>query len=222
MPRRAQTLQAATAWVLAVVLCLTALPTLAQSDTDDSPRSADAYFHDAAQQYIAENIAEARRLVEAGLDAHPSDARLTALQDKLERTQPRSSSDSSAQNQGGRSSESGSQGPKTKDDAQEGTDEGEEGSKSRDSSTDPSSRPQGQRPGPDAPPSSQQRSQSGDPGAAAPPRGDGSAGKGGQQRRSLSRAQAERILRALQGQEEQLLREVQKRSARPTPVEKDW
>lgn len=38
----------------------------------------------------------------------------------------------------------------------------------------------------------------------------------------LSRSQAERILQALEGQEKQLLREVQKRSARPQSVEKDW
>jgi hypothetical protein len=38
----------------------------------------------------------------------------------------------------------------------------------------------------------------------------------------LSREQAERILQALEGQEKQLLREVQKREARPRRVEKDW
>jgi len=215
-------MKAATAWVLAAALCLTVAPALAQSGSGDAPRSADAYFHDAAQQYIAENIAAARRLVESGLDAHPSDARLQALKDQLERSQPRSSSDSSSQSQDGRSSESGSQGPKTADDAREGTEQGESGSASRDAPNDPSSRPQGQRPGSDAPPSSQEPRQDGDPRSAAPPQDNGSAGPGGRQRRSLSRAQAERILRALQGQEEQLLREVQKRSARPTPVEKDW
>ncbi len=39
---------------------------------------------------------------------------------------------------------------------------------------------------------------------------------------NLSREQAERILQALQGDEERLLREVQKQRARPQDVEKDW
>lgn len=46
-----------------------------------------------------------------------------------------------------------------------------------------------------------------------------SAGEPGEK---LSKEQAERILQALQNEEEQLLREVQRKDARPRQVEKDW
>jgi hypothetical protein len=38
----------------------------------------------------------------------------------------------------------------------------------------------------------------------------------------LSRAQAERLLRALEGQERQLLRQLRRRSSTSQTVEKDW
>lgn len=44
----------------------------------------------------------------------------------------------------------------------------------------------------------------------------------GEQEEQLSRAQAERILQALQNDEEKLLRQVQKMQGRPRRVEKDW
>jgi hypothetical protein len=40
--------------------------------------------------------------------------------------------------------------------------------------------------------------------------------------RSLSRAQAARLLRALENQEQKLLREVQGQTDEPQSVEKDW
>ena len=52
--------------------------------------------------------------------------------------------------------------------------------------------------------------------------GAAQAGDGAPEQQGLSRAQAERILRALEGQEKKLLRQVQRRNERPLPVEKDW
>lgn len=43
-----------------------------------------------------------------------------------------------------------------------------------------------------------------------------------QESQKLSKEQAERILQALQNEEEQLLRQVQRKDARPRKVEKDW
>jgi hypothetical protein len=238
-------------------------PLPAAGQAGDAGRSAATYFHDAAQQYIAENTSRAQQLVEAGLDAHPEDPRLQALQAKLDRARQQSAgSDSSSQSQGGRSSESGEKGPpSSSEDNRDGAEPGEGRSKppssSPETSADGRSQPQ------DASNPSAENRTSGDrnpdnrkagdrnasnrdasnqdapnrsgaerrPSASpsASPQDPGSAAAGGSQGREqraargrLTRAQAERILHALQGQEKQLLREVQKRSGQAESVEKDW
>jgi hypothetical protein len=237
------------------------LPASGQAAAAD--RSAATYFHDAAQQYIAENTSRAQELVEAGLDAHPEDPRLQALQAKLDRARQQSAgSDSSSQSQGGRSSESGEKGPpSSSENNRDGTESGEgqpeSSASSPETSADGRSQPQDasnpsadnrtsgdrkagdrkaadrkasnrdasnqdapNRPGAERRPSASPSDSPQDPGSAA----DGES-RGREQRAArgrLTRAQAERILRALQGQEKQLLREVQKRSGQAEPVEKDW
>jgi hypothetical protein len=232
------------------------LPAVGQAA--DAGRSAATYFHDAAQQYIAENTSRAQELVEAGLDAHPEDPRLQALQAKLDRARQQSAgSDSSSQSQGGRSSESGEKGPpSSSENNRDGTESGEgqpeSSASSPETSADGRSQPQdasnpsadnrtsGDRKAGDRNASNRDASNQDAPNrsgaerrpSASPsdsPQDPGSAADGGSQGREqraargrLTRAQAERILRALQGQEKQLLREVQKRSGQAEPVEKDW
>jgi hypothetical protein len=230
-------------------------PLPASGQAADAGRSAATYFHDAAQQYIAENTSRAQELVEAGLDAHPEDRRLQALQAKLDRARQQSAgSDSSSQSQGGRSSESGEKGPpSSSEDNRDGTESGEGQPESSASSPETSADGRSQSQPQDASNPAADNREAGDRNAsnrdasnqdapnrsgaerrpsASPsdsPQDPGSAADGGSRGREqraargrLTRAQAERILRALQGQEKQLLREVQKRSGQAEPVEKDW
>lgn len=259
--------------VLSALLLAAAPPAVVGQSSGASGRPATEYFHEAAQEYIAENVGAARRLVAAGLQQHPDDPRLRALKAKLDRAQPRSEADSSSSSQGGRSSQTGKDGPASSSsppqasrqtpprDGSQADDDGrqpppgETNGANRDAPSsatgrppDATSRSQAGRPQTDRPqadraqadraqarrpqaerspddPSRGSRSRGDDAGAEAPARTAGEqAGSPGRPASNgpLSRAQAERILQALQGQEKQLLREVQKRSARPTPVEKDW
>lgn len=184
---------------------LGAAPVAAQS-------SAEAFFHEAAQQYVDGNVSAARQTVEQGLDVAPSDPRLLALQEKLQQD------DGSG---GGRSSQQGRQNSQQSDPSEGGeetrgdqSNASEQGSPSRAEGGTPSDRSD-QPPGP-APSSSAQST-----GEAADQRGR-QTGRGHGRANALSRAQAVRLLRALEDQEEKLLREVRVRAGKETTVEKDW
>jgi len=190
---------------------LAAAPAAAQAPADSS---ADAFFHEGAQQYVAGNRAAAQRAVEEGLSVAPGDPRLEALRQKLEQEgQPQNQADSaqannqeqSQQNSNSSSSETSEEG---QDDPSRSEQEGTAQSGSRDQSSAESSRP-GQR-------SSTAASSGGTRDTQPRPR------DGGTPVDTLSRAQAERLLRALEGQERQLLRRLQTRSADRRSVEKDW
>jgi len=168
------------------------------------------YFHRAAQQYLAENIAEARRLVDEGLRAAPGHPKLTALRRKLRQEGAQPQADSTAQEQEGQSQQQGGQ--------RQGQSQGAEdrGERSGDQGPQQQRGPQGQESPRD--PSQQPADRRGPDGQPQPRAG----AQGEQPTDRLSRAQAERILRALENQEKQLLREVQRRPSPSTPVEKDW
>lgn len=183
-----------------LLLVLGGTPALGQS-------SADAFFHDAAQRYVAGDTEAARRAVERGLEIAPSDPRLQALRRKLEQQDRRGGGQPSRQGQSSQSQRNPSEGD---DGQQEQSDaSGEESqSEANDAASSESSRPRG-----------------------ADPSSAGSGAQGGQgddrsgDRRStrrLSRAQAARLLQALENQEQKLLREVQGQSQEPERVEKDW
>lgn len=173
--------------------------------------SADAFFHEAAQRYVAGDTEAARRAVERGLERDPSDPRLQALRRTLERQRE--------QRGGGRSSQQGQEGQNQRDPSEgtsgrrEQSDEaGQEGRSQPDATTGQES-------------SQGQRARSASAGSV----GDGTQGARGGDRtserrppRSLSRAQAARLLRALENQEQKLLREVQGQTEEPQSVEKDW
>jgi hypothetical protein len=197
--------------LLAVAGLLAATPAVAQGPPDSS---ADSFFHEGAQAYVAGNRAAARRAVEEGLSVAPGDPRLEALRQKLEQEgQPQSPADSaqandqeqSQQNANSSSSEASEEG---QDDPSESEEAGDAQSGPRDQSAAESSQP--------GPQSSAGASSGG--GRDAPPRPR----DGGPPVDTLSRAQAERLLRALEGQERRLLRRLQTRSADRRSVEKDW
>jgi hypothetical protein len=204
-----------------VVGLLLAPPAAAQS-------TADAYFHEAAQAYVDGDEATARRAVTQGLEVAPDDPRLIALREKLrEGGRPDGQQDSSSTSSDRRS---GQQGNESSDETSGGGEnpspsdtEGptQSGPKASSEGTEP-----GSRPGSDAQrsdPSDGQRQGAGSarrPSDARPT--PTRRGRGGRPVDTLSRAQAERFLRALEGQERRLLRQLRPRSTKQKRVEKDW
>jgi hypothetical protein len=174
--------------------------------------SADAYFHEAAQAYVAGNTAAARRAVEQGLAVAPSDPRLQALRQKLRQ---------SGRSPGRRDSSSANESNRSQQNENSSSDE----SSQNDENASESEQSEAQQPGP----RSDAQSGAGESQSSAQTPSNGSQ-EGEAQRRpgrgrpvdTLSRAQAERLLRALEGQERRLLRRIQVRSATPQRVEKDW
>lgn len=172
--------------------------------------SADAYFHEAAQAYIDNDLPAARRAVTQGLEVAPSDARLRALREKLRQTRRSEANRSSNADR----EQSSGEGPESS--TEDGRSQSEAGDQSREE-------PGGQRP---------ESSEEG--GNRASSRGEPQDGerRKGRSRRSregaprpaerLSRAQAEQLLRALEVQEQQLLRTLSPLEGERTSVEKDW
>jgi hypothetical protein len=197
-------------WIAIVgslVLVLSGTPVVAQS-------SADAYFHEAAQQYVAGNKEAAQQAVERGLEVAPSDLRLQALQQKLDQeSQDRGGGGGSQQgtpNQQQDEQSEGDEGQRQESDAsgEEGQNEGAQDEQASDAQS-----PQSQQPG-----------GGGQAGGGGPRPGTQSTLEGEPAKRNaLTRDQAARLLRALQNQEMKLLREVQGRASETeTSVEKDW
>lgn len=170
--------------------------------TAEAQSPADSSFHEAAQQYVEGNTRAAQRAVEQGLETAPSDPRLRALRKKLQqarRTEGAGEQDSSSRNTG----------PDGQQDENTSSEEGGRPSGGQNSSgtntAESSARSSSQQPG------------------DAQGRVD-TLGWGGQGRPvdTLSHEQAERLLRALEGQERQLLRRLQTRASERRTVEKDW
>lgn len=173
--------------------------------------TADAYFHNAAQQYVADDVEAAQRTVEQGLAVAPSDPRLLALRKKLRQgTRP-----NRPQNKDSTSTESENQ----QNDANPSSDEASKGGDQSSSKQNGASQPGNRND------SSKQNGSGSAESRPADQRGQADTvkqGRGGRPVDSLSQAQAERLLRALEGQERQLLRQLRTRSSKRRTVEKDW
>lgn len=169
----------------------------------------DAYFHEAAKHYIDEDLPAARRAVNQGLEVAPSDPRLLALRRKIEASRRRSSDDGNSEGQGRRANSDSDTGQSTP---------------SADSESRSRSKPDGQDPSGTREGEQEQRASA--DGKQTPGRqGDGSRAATAGERRpagTLSQAQAERLLRALEVQEQRLLRSLQRTNGSPPAVEKDW
>ncbi len=200
---------------LALVLFLAAAPAGAQSVTD--------YYHTAARSYIDGDNAEAERAAEAGLALAPNDAKLQALLDKIRERNPDDSGGEQEQDEADQQEDGEGE---QQDDAQSGEQDGEE---SESEQPGEQQQPEGDQQQPEEPseqePTEQQQDDAGTEGEQEPsnPQGGGDTAtpfdvKPGE----MSRAEAERILRAVESDELELLRDVQRRRARPRYVEKDW
>ena len=176
--------------------------------------TADAYFHEAARQYVADEVQAARRTVERGLEVAPSDPRLLALRKKLE--QGNRPDDRRGQQDSSRSGSNDESQQSNDSSSEESSKGGQEPSEEQSGAKQPG-RPESPASEQTGPPSNASPSDagSGRPGAMRQ-------GQGGRPVDTLSRAQAERLLRALEGQERRLLRQVRPQSTKRRTVEKDW
>lgn len=223
-------------WLLTLAVMLTVLgagPSHAQSmsaQTEAERQAGDPYFHEAAQYYVAEQKQPALQAIEEGLAVAPNHPKLLALRSKI-REQQSAQPQPSDQGAERDNPQSGQQDNPDGAESSQGQGEQQEGDtpQENDGATPPTpgsaGEPGEQDAGPSDPPPTEGAGQQGEQpqqsegGAAESGRRDG---RTGEQTDRLSRAQAERILQALEGQEKQLLREVQQREARPRRVEKDW
>ena len=183
---------------LALFLALAATVALAQPQRATGDPAVERY-HAGAQAYVNGDMARAKTAVDAGLRAAPNNARLQALRDLLEQEQEQDNQQGGGQDEqqqnpsGGESQES---------------DEGESGQN------------QGQPP-PDEPEAEQDqtRTEPQDPGQASE---GGTPPEGSVEQNEMSRAQAERILDAVGGDERLLLRELRRAPTRGRRTDKDW
>lgn len=159
-------------------------------------RSADALYHDAAARYIAGDDAAAEALAERGLALDPAHPRLIALLEALRQEREPSAGAGASQAEG--EPEPGDGAPPAEPGTSDSPGEGDDSAEGEPEGQD-SDGPAGD-PAPGRPAS---------PSEGPPPEG-------------LSPAEAERILRAIEADEQDLLRRVQRRPERPRTVERDW
>ncbi len=188
--------------LLPFLLLCAAAPVTAQDVAD--------YYHAAARHYIEQENPEAEAAAEAGLALDPENEKLRALLDKI---RERDEGDSGEQQPGDADEQEPGEGEPQPGEGEpqpdgEGEAEGETG---------------------EQPPEAEQQPDEGEPqpGDGTEPPDDPQGGGGTPtplevEPGEMSRAEAERILRAIQTDELELLRDVQRRRARPRYVEKDW
>ncbi len=179
----------------------------AESAASQAPEE---FFHDGARIFVDGNLSEALSVVEAGLEAAPGYPKLEALRQLIEEEKEQQSGSEGSQDQDEQNQEE--QEDQSEDsDSQEGNQNDEsqqEGDQQQERSGE-----EGTPPPPDSnQPEEEQQSDSQERQSSA----------AGENSEELSRAQALRILQALQNEEEQLLREVQKVKGKARRVEKDW
>ena len=206
--------------ILFFLLLLVAAPAGAQSAVD--------YYHDAARLYIAEDSAQAERAAEAGLALAPDDRKLQALLEKIrERNEQDQQQDGSGDQDEQNEADEQPQGEGEQQDQNDAGqpqpgDEGEQETQQPDGDPSPEQQP------PEGPTDEQDGEREGntgtegEPSEGTPQGGGGTASPYDVKPGAMSRAEAERILRAIQSDERELLRDVQRRRARPRYVEKDW
>lgn len=172
-------------------------------------QTAETAFHGGAQVYVDGQLQEADEIVMDGLSSHPDDPKLLALKALIDEEKERRQQSGEGSSQEQQQEENQEQQPQPN---QSGQEEQSEQQKSGEGEQQEQQEQQGQ---------SEQQPQNPDEQRQADEREQQSV-EAGQDPDQLSRAQAIRILQALQNEEEQLLREVQKIKGRPRRVEKDW
>ena len=168
-------------------------------------------FHDGARLFVGGELEQALGVVTAGLAEDPDNTKLEALKLLIEEEEERQSGTSGSQDQDEQrrneeDSESDRQNPS------QGSQEQEPETRSDQQQEQPGEK--GRPPEPESPhPEQEDRVESQQRESSA---------AGNENNDQIGRAQALRILQALQNEEEQLLREVQKVKGKARRVEKDW
>lgn len=204
-------------WMLLIAAVMTGLlctrPSVAQSSV---AQSRTPYFHEAAQQYLDARFDQALATVNQGLRAAPGNPRLEALREKIQQERRRQQSSSGS---GGAQQQSQQGGQPPQNAGQQGGNQREQSTSEPGDRSDQASTEQGR-----SEESSGEGSASADDALEPSETGQasGAARQGQEQGPGLSRAQAARILRALEMQEKQLLRQVQKRQRLPQRIVKEW
>ena len=200
--------------LLAFLFVFAAAPVAAQSVAD--------YYHTAAQAYIGGDNAEAEQAAVAGLALAPNDAKLQAL---LEKIRERNPDDSGGEQEQDKAEQQEDGEGEQQDDAQSGEQE-QESDESDGEQQNEQQQPEGQQqpeePSEQNPSEQQQGDAEGEQEPTNPQGGGDTATPFDVKPGEMTRAEAERILRAVESDELELLRDVQRRRARPRYVEKDW
>ena len=170
-------------------------------------QSAQDFFHSGARTYVDARLPEALNYVESGLELEPDNARLRALKEKIEEEL-----ENQQQQQGDNNEQSSEDQQNQQDNQEQNSDqEQQESDEEQESEQDQQSEEEQQQDGEPQEGEESEQEQQNSPDQQMPPDTD-----------QLSKEQAERILQALENEEEKLLREVQKIKGRPRRVEKDW
>ena len=209
--------------LLLLGLGLAALPVLAQTGSAGAG-AADAY-HQGAQLYVDGELGPAEAAVRAGLRVAPTDAKLQALLDLILDDQESQDGDQN-QDPNGDSGDDGQQGDEGGQDGQPGEqgDSGSEPEEDGDNEQDgtPDEPGETERDGTDQGAGQDGQNDDADGQGARPGEGgetpQGEAAAAGQ----MSRAQAERLLDAVGGDEQLLLRELTRGQSRIRRGDKDW
>lgn len=175
--------------------------------------SADVYFHEAAQHFVKGATSEALETVEEGLQADPSDPRLRALRERIE--QEKNESGEGSASQGGQQAGEQENSTRTANQSGDPTDEQQEDPGS-DSEKNTGGNNRMQQPSDLEETRAEGRNQEGSPLDERPIR------RRNRPENVLSRAQANRMLEALEAQEKKLLRELRVSNVENKTVEKDW
>jgi hypothetical protein len=179
----------------------------------EAVQTAGDYFHDGAQSFIGEELAEAATTVRGGLSKYPGDPELTRLDALIREAMEQQ------QNQG-----EGSEQEQSENEQQENEDGGDQ-----EQQGEPQEGEESESGEEDQEQDGEQENQENQEGDAGEQPENESEGESEQppseipvDSDQLTPQEAERILQALANEEEKLLREVQKVKGRPRRVEKDW
>lgn len=204
-----------------LALGLVALPVLAQSAASGD---AQANYHEGARLYVDGEMAPAEAAVRAGLALAPDDAKLQALLDLILQDQQDQDGDQNQDSEGD-SGDDGQEGDDPEDGEGEDGEQGSEGDEPQDEGDggQPDEPGDAERDGTDQPRNEDGDNDSAETRGARPGEGgDTPDGEAEPAPGEMSRAQAERLLDAVGGEEQLLLREMRRAGSRLRRGDKDW
>ena len=199
--------------LLLLLLALAVPVVLAQRAPGGPSVSATERYHAGAQAFIDGDMARASAAVEAGLQVAPNNARLQALRDLIEQNQDQQDQQQGGQNSDDAQNESGGENEQEGDEGQNGDSQNQPPPPEEPGAEQDQTRTQPQNPG---------QQQDGQGGRDDAPSTAGQASQADATPGEMSRAQAERILDAVGGQEQLLLRELRRAPTRGRRTDKDW